>query len=216
MNDSYQDPSSGFYSSGTDNSHQRQESGPGGAPVMDNPYAREKMALTALILAVAAIITFQVFFVSMPLGISAVILALLSRGKDSMARRARVALCIGAIAASLSAAVTGYSVYTVMTDPQLRREFEKLYVYYTGQEFPFPAESGSGASSGTPDSALSQDPWVLLHYLMDPRTGLGRFREFRISNYDLMMELIGYCMNHSIDEILGNTDSPARKGGNYI
>ena len=61
MNDSYQDPSSGFYSSGTDNSHQRQESGPGGAPVMDNPYAREKMALTALILAVAAIITFQVF-----------------------------------------------------------------------------------------------------------------------------------------------------------
>ena len=66
MNDSYQDPSSGFYSSGTDNSHQRQESGPGGAPVMDNPYAREKMALTALILAVAAIITFQVFFVSMP------------------------------------------------------------------------------------------------------------------------------------------------------
>ena len=172
MNDSYQDPSSGFYSSGTDNSHQRQESGPGGAPVMDNPYAREKMALTALILAVAAIITFQVFFVSMPLGISAVILALLSRGKGSMARRARVALCIGAIAASLSAAVTGYSVYTVMTDPQLRREFEKLYVYYTGQEFPFPAESGSGASSGTPDSALYQDPQDLIQDILS-----GSFRQ---------------------------------------
>ena len=35
--------------------------------------------------------------------------------------------------------------------------------------------------------------WVLLHFLMDPRTGLGRFREFRISNYQLMMELIDAC-----------------------
>ena len=195
MNDSYQDPSSGFYSSGTDNSHQRQESGPGGAPVMDNPYAREKMALTALILAVAAIITFQVFFVSMPLGISAVILALLSRGKGSMARRARVALCIGAIAASLSAAVTGYSVYTVMTDPQLRREFEKLYVYYTGQEFPFPAESGSGASSGT--------------YRKEKRASGSTAADSGGSGNS-------GSAGDSIDEILGNTDSPARKGGNYI
>ena len=32
--------------------------------------------------------------------------------------------------------------------------------------------------------------WTLLNYLMDPRTGLGRFREFRISNYELMMQLI--------------------------
>ena len=37
---------------------------------------------------------------------------------------------------------------------------------------------------------------------MDPRTGLGRFREFRISNYDLMMNLIDYCKNHTIEEIL--------------
>ena len=45
---------------------------------------------------------------------------------------------------------------------------------------------------------------------MDPRTGLGRFREFRISNYDLMMELIGYCMDHSIDEILQLPDVKER------
>ena len=37
---------------------------------------------------------------------------------------------------------------------------------------------------------------------MDARTGLGRFREFRISNYNLMMELIDYCKNHTIDEIM--------------
>jgi nanoRNase/pAp phosphatase (c-di-AMP/oligoRNAs hydrolase) len=45
---------------------------------------------------------------------------------------------------------------------------------------------------------------------MDPRTGLGRFRQFRISNYELMMELIDYCMNHSIDEILELPDVKER------
>ena len=31
---------------------------------------------------------------------------------------------------------------------------------------------------------------MLLNYLMDARAGLGRFRDFRISNYALMMDLI--------------------------
>ncbi|MFT7601220.1 MAG: nanoRNase/pAp phosphatase (c-di-AMP/oligoRNAs hydrolase) [Acidimicrobiales bacterium] len=44
--------------------------------------------------------------------------------------------------------------------------------------------------------------WELLNFIMDPRTGLGRFREFRISNYHLMMDLIAYCKNHTIEEIL--------------
>ena len=49
---------------------------------------------------------------------------------------------------------------------------------------------------------LAPQGWTLLSFLMDSRTGLGRFREFRISNYQLMMELIDYCKNHGIDEIL--------------
>ena len=44
--------------------------------------------------------------------------------------------------------------------------------------------------------------WELLNFIMDPRTGLGRFRNFRISNYQLMMDLIAYCKEHSIEEIL--------------
>ncbi len=44
--------------------------------------------------------------------------------------------------------------------------------------------------------------WELLNFIMDPRTGLGRFRDFRISNYQLMMDLIAYCKNHTIEEIL--------------
>ncbi len=221
MNDSYQDPSSGFHtsgpdsaesSSGTDHSYRDRSSGPGGAPVMDNPYAREKMAVAALFLAVAAIITFQVFFISMPLGISAVILALLSRGEGSMVRRARAALCIGAIAASLSAAITGYSVYSVMTDPALRREFEKLYVYYTGQEFPFPSESGSGFSSGSPDASLSEDPQTLIQDILS-----GNYRK----KNDSLKEAAdsGSSADSSIDGLLNNSaggSSVSGKGGNYI
>ena len=50
----------------------------------------------------------------------------------------------------------------------------------------------------------------MLHFIMDPRTGLGRFRDFRISNYDLMMELIGCCMEYTIDEILALPDVAER------
>jgi len=53
--------------------------------------------------------------------------------------------------------------------------------------------------------------WVLLSFLMDARTGLGRFHDFRISNYQLMMHLIGYCRNHTIEEILKLPDVKERK-----
>ncbi len=56
------------------------------------------------------------------------------------------------------------------------------------------------------DEILNPRDWVMLNYLMDPRTGLGRFREFRISNYTLMMDLISYCRNHTITEILNLPD----------
>ena len=52
------------------------------------------------------------------------------------------------------------------------------------------------------EEILHPTRWVLLNYLMDSRTGLGRFQNFRISNYDLMMQLIEYCRYHSIDQIL--------------
>ena len=56
------------------------------------------------------------------------------------------------------------------------------------------------------EEVMRPSGWVLLNFLMDPRTGLGRFRNFRISNYDLMMDLIDYCSDHTIDEILGLPD----------
>ena len=58
----------------------------------------------------------------------------------------------------------------------------------------------------TREEILDPTDWPLLNYLMDSRTGLGRFREFRISNYSLMMDLIKYCADHGIEEILALPD----------
>jgi nanoRNase/pAp phosphatase (c-di-AMP/oligoRNAs hydrolase) len=60
------------------------------------------------------------------------------------------------------------------------------------------------------EEILHPQGWVLLNYLMDARTGLGRFREFRISNYDLMMRLIDACLHHSVEEILAMPDVKER------
>src|SRR4051812_32050143 len=60
------------------------------------------------------------------------------------------------------------------------------------------------------DEILAPGGWVLLSFLMDPRTGLGRFRDFRISNYHLMMELIDFCASHTIEEILELPDVKER------
>jgi nanoRNase/pAp phosphatase (c-di-AMP/oligoRNAs hydrolase) len=62
----------------------------------------------------------------------------------------------------------------------------------------------------TLDEILNPTGWVLLNYLMDSRTGLGRFREFRVSNYQLMMDLIDYCRNHSIEQVLQLPDVQER------
>lgn len=60
------------------------------------------------------------------------------------------------------------------------------------------------------DEILAPTGWTLLSFLMDPRTGLGRFREFRIANYQLMMELIDACTRLTIEEILELPDVSER------
>lgn len=62
----------------------------------------------------------------------------------------------------------------------------------------------------TKDEVLYPSGWCLLNFIMDSRTGLGRFRNFRISNYDLMMDLIDYCKDKSIDEIMALPDVKER------
>ena len=57
---------------------------------------------------------------------------------------------------------------------------------------------------------LEPKGWELLSFLMDARTGLGRFREFRVSNYQLMMQLIDCCRDMPIDDILALPDVKER------
>jgi nanoRNase/pAp phosphatase (c-di-AMP/oligoRNAs hydrolase) len=84
-----------------------------------------------------------------------------------------------------------------------------VYDYYGGAKaFPnisnemMVAVDKADSAQFSHEEILEPTDWVLLNYLMDSRTGLGRFREFRVSNYQLMMDLIQYCRNHGIDDIL--------------
>ncbi|MBF0309708.1 MAG: exopolyphosphatase [Magnetococcales bacterium] len=60
------------------------------------------------------------------------------------------------------------------------------------------------------DDILDPQGWDLMNFLMDARTGLGRFRNFRISNYQLMMDLIDHCRTTPIEEILKMPDVKER------
>ena len=60
------------------------------------------------------------------------------------------------------------------------------------------------------DDVLAPQGWELLSFLMDARTGLGRFREFRVSNYQLMMMLIDCCRDMPIADILALPDVKER------
>ena len=91
-----------------------------------------------------------------------------------------------------------------------------IYEYYGGKEKLPHFESmiidvdkvDSGALSV--DDIMNPKGWVLLGFIMDPRTGLGRFRDFTISNYDLMCLLVDKCATLQIDEILALSDVQER------
>jgi nanoRNase/pAp phosphatase (c-di-AMP/oligoRNAs hydrolase) len=84
-----------------------------------------------------------------------------------------------------------------------------VYDYYGGAET-FPASWQSmmkavdkaDSAQFNMEEVLHAKRWELLNFIMDSRTGLGRFRDFRISNYELMMNLIDFGKDHSIDQLL--------------
>ncbi len=60
------------------------------------------------------------------------------------------------------------------------------------------------------EEILSPTDWVLLNFLMDSRTGLGRSRNFSISNYALMIQLIEQSRDLTIHDILALPDVTER------
>ncbi|MEG4217040.1 exopolyphosphatase [Microcoleus sp. Pol14C6] len=102
-------------------------------------------------------------------------------------------------------------------DPYAASAARVLYKYYGGQaKFPDISEAMMAAVDKSDSAQFFQEEvlhpqeWVLLNFIMDARTGLGRFKEFTVSNYQLMMQLIDYCKNHTIDEILQLPDVKER------
>ena len=92
-----------------------------------------------------------------------------------------------------------------------------VYDYYGGIET-FPAswnsmmdavDKGDSAQFNM-EEVLHPKRWELLNFIMDSRTGLGRFREFRISNYELMMDLIDFGKDHNINQLLELPDVKER------
>jgi len=91
-----------------------------------------------------------------------------------------------------------------------------IYEYYGGdaklKKFAEMIQYVDRVDSGnlTSDEILDPKGWILLGFMMDPRTGLGRFRNFTISNYDLMMLLAQACSEKGINEILELPDVKER------
>jgi nanoRNase/pAp phosphatase (c-di-AMP/oligoRNAs hydrolase) len=102
-------------------------------------------------------------------------------------------------------------------DAQARSAARVVYEYFGGAAR-FPARwNGMMAAVDRADSAefteeeiLRPQGWVLFAFLVDPRTGLGRFDTFRLSTQALMSHLIDLCPEHDIDEILQDPDVTER------
>lgn len=96
-----------------------------------------------------------------------------------------------------------------------------IYDYYGGKErFPhfddlLDAVDKVDSANLTIEDILNPNKWILLGYIMDPRTGLGRFHDFTISNYQLMEKLIDWCRHMKIDEIMELPDIKERSDCYY-
>lgn len=102
-------------------------------------------------------------------------------------------------------------------DPAAPSAARVVYDYYGSKEaFPNVGEDLMDAVDKGDSAQFSREEvvkpqgWDLLNMLMDSRTGLGRFREFRVSNYQLMMQLIDDCRKYPIDQIVQLPDVKER------
>ena len=92
-----------------------------------------------------------------------------------------------------------------------------IWEYYGGHErFPQRFDTMLAYVDRCDSGSLSREEvanpggWVLLSFLMDPRTGLGRYRDYRISNYQLMMQLVDLCRTEPVEAILADPDVAER------
>ena len=117
----------------------------------------------------------------------------------------------------LSETIRNEKVDNHIIDPDAPSAARVVWKHYGGHDA-FPPEwdemmeavDRGDSAQFNKEQVLNPTDWDLLNFLMDARTGLGRFREFRISNYSLMMDLIDYCKDHPIKDIMQLPDVKER------
>jgi nanoRNase/pAp phosphatase (c-di-AMP/oligoRNAs hydrolase) len=92
-----------------------------------------------------------------------------------------------------------------------------VYDYFGGREKFGPALDDimlgvdkADAAKFSKEDILNPTGWDLISFIMDARTGLGRYRDYRISNYQLMEKLVTLCAVHTVEEILQDPDVKER------
>lgn len=97
----------------------------------------------------------------------------------------------------------------LVIDPESPSAARVIYNHFGGREgFPlFPGDlmkavDQADSANYSEDDILAPTGWTLINFVTDPRTGLSRFGHFKISNDQLMIDLMTYCRRHEPEEIL--------------
>jgi len=113
--------------------------------------------------------------------------------------------------------IGGAKPANLVLDPNAPSAVHVVYRHYGGKTaFPNVSEALLDAVDKvdsarlTKEEILNPPDWVLLGYLMDARTGLGRFRSFAISNYQLMSKLVDAIATMDVKDILKLPDVAER------
>ena len=103
-------------------------------------------------------------------------------------------------------------------DPHADSAARVVYEYYGGRtrfrnisDDMMLAVDKADSAQFTEEEILDPQGWVLLSFIMDARTGLGRFRNFSVSNYQLMLNLVDICREYKdVNDILALPDVAER------
>lgn len=92
-----------------------------------------------------------------------------------------------------------------------------VFDHFGGKEkFPFipddlmEAVDKADSAQYSEEDILAPEPWTLLNFVLDPRTGLSRFEHYEISHEQLMKDMMVYVRHHPVEEILTIPDVEER------
>lgn len=105
----------------------------------------------------------------------------------------------------------------LIIDPDKPSAASVVYDHFGGAEtFPdipeglMAAVDQADSAAYTEEDIFAPEPWTLINFILDPRTGLSRFANFAISNEQLMKDMMVYCRHHPVEDILKIPDVEER------